>query len=309
MGRPSNKIYFGNENSPPIGGEGIASINWSQLGSFRGDNSAVNPLVGLALPAPTLPNGEQATWVVNLEVASVTTGAGKAGLVVGDTYTYAGVGNPVITVSNLSGTNAVFTVTDPGAGFDLMDCPGDTTTVNITKVTGSGAATFMVDVNFKIKNAVITAAGSGYTGAETFTVTLAGGATGTAPAGTIVLTTAKQNAIVAYAYVGSGRQVVDIVKQTRSRGYNVNGAAGTVYNAMLTGASSSAAGQMDISAVDSGGGQYWVMKLTNGNALVKRKGAGPWEFSDMTQVPWTFEAEPKNVPLQTGYNVKIDNAA
>lgn len=308
MGRPLNKMYFGNNNTPPIGGEGIASINWSQFGSFRGDNSAVNPLVGLALPAPTLPNGEQATWVVNLEVASVTTGAGKAGLVVGDTYTYPGVGNPVITVSNLSGANAVFTVTDPGTGFDLMDCPGDTTTVNITKLTGSGVATFMVDINFKIKDAVITAAGSGYTGAETFTVTLAGGAVGTPPAGTIVLTTAKQNAIVAYAYIGGGLEVADIVKQTRSRGYNVTGASGTVYNAMLTGSTASASEQMNISAVDSGGGEYWVMKLTNGNALVKQKGSGPWEFSDMTEVPWTFAAAPRSTPLQAGYNVKIDNA-
>lgn len=308
MGRPLNKIYFGNTNAPPIGGEGIASINWSQLGSFRGDNSALNPLVGLALPAPTLPTGVQATWIVNVEVASVTTEAGKAGLVVGDTYTYPGIGNPIITVATTSGSNATFTVTDPGTGFDATTCPGDTTTVNITKVSGSGAASFTVDINFKIKNAEITGAGSGYTGAETFTVTLAAGAVGTAPAGTIVLTGAKQNAIVAYAYIGSGREVADIVKQTRSRGYNVVGASGTAYNSMLTGSTAAASGEMNISAVDSGGGAYWVMKLTNNNALVKRKGAGPWEFSDMTEVPWTFEAAPRATPLETGYNVKIDNA-
>jgi hypothetical protein len=308
MGRPLNKKYFGNNNTPPIGGEGIASINWSQLGSFRGDNGANNPLVGLALPAPTLPNGVQATWVVTLEVASVTTGAGKAGLNVGDTYTYAGVGDPVITVASTSGANATFTVTDPGTGFDLMDLPGDTTTVNITKLTGAGAATFTVDINFKIKLATITNPGSGYTGAETFTVTLYPGAVGTPPAGTIVLEGAKQNAIVAYAYVGGGVEVVDIAKQTRSRGYNVVGASGSVNNAMLTGSTASAAGEMNISAADSNGGQYWVMKLTNGNALVKQKGAGPWEFADMTEVSWTFTAEPRPAPLAAGVNVKIDNA-
>ena len=231
MGRPLNKKFFGNRNigtngneagagggqnfaDDKIGGEGISEIDWSNLGSFRGNNGANNPLVGMELPAPTLPGGVQATWTVILEVASVTTGGGSVGLVVGDTYTYAGLGSPVFTVASSSndGTNATFTVTNRGS-VDLADLPGDTTTVSMTKLAGSGVGTFTVDINFRVKNIDILEPGSGYTGAETITVTLFTGGVGTPPAGTIVLTDDSgvtngmnaagnnENAIIAYGYV------------------------------------------------------------------------------------------------------------
>ena len=338
MGRPLNKKYFGNRNigangyeidgnlsnsqnyaDDRIGGEGIASINWSQVGSFRGNDGAHNPLVGMALPAPTLPGGVQAEWTVTLEVASVTTGAGSVGLVVGDTYTYAGLGNPVFTVATSSnnGTNATFTVTNRGS-VDLASLPGDTTGVNITKVSGSGVGSFLVDINFRIKTVTITQKGSGYTGKETFTVTLYAGATGTAPAGTTVLTTDsgapgsstnQENAIVAYGYVDGGREVVDIIRQTNGRSYKIQGADGIVRSAKLvTDGNANADGEMDISATDFGGGTYYVKKLMNRKATLVQKGAGPWEFASGVDVPWTFEAAPRDTALQTGYNVKIDNA-
>ena len=110
MGRPLNKKYFGNRNigtggdqvsgnasnsqnysDDRIGGEGIASISWSTLGQFMG-NDDVQVLTEVpALPAPTLPGGVQATWSVLFEVESVTTGAGKTDLAVGDTFGIASV--------------------------------------------------------------------------------------------------------------------------------------------------------------------------------------------------------------------------
>ena len=338
MGRPLNKKYFGNRNigtggneagsgggqnfaDDKIGGEGIASINWSQVGSFRGNNGANNPLVGFALPAPTLPGGVQATWNPLFEVASVTTGAGSVGLVVGDTYTYAGLGSPVFTVATSSndGTNATFTVTSRGE-FNLAAMPGDTTGVNITKVAGSGANTFSVDINFRVKSAAIVEQGSGYTGDETFTVTLYTGAAGTAPAGTIVLTTDsgvtngmnaagnQENAIIAYGYVDGGRQVVDIIRQTNGKSYKIEGADGIVRSAKLVAQEANDDGEMDINATDSNGGTYWVTKLSGRKATLVQSGAGPWEFDDGASVPWTFEAAPAPRALEEGYNVKIDNA-
>ena len=337
MGRPLNKKYFGNRNigtngnegqagggqnfaDDKIGGEGLASIDWSNLGSFRGNDGAHNPLVGMALPAPTLPGGVQAEWTVTLEVASVTTGAGIAGLNVGDTYTYAGLGSPVFTVASTPlGGNATFTVTNRGS-VDLADLPGDTQTVSMTKLTGSGANTFTVDINFRVKTATITEKGSGYTGAETFTVTLYTGGVGTPPAGTIVLTEDSgvtngmnaegnnENAIVAYGYVDGGREVVDIIRQTNGKSYKIEGADGIVRSAKLVAAEASDDGEMDINATDFGGGTYWVTKLSGRKATVVQSGSGPWEFDDGASVPWTFEAAPRDVELQSGYNVKIDNA-
>ena len=321
MSRPLNKKYFGNRNvgsasttdDDRIGGEGISEIDWSNLGSFRGNNGANNPLVGMALPAPTLPGGVQATWVVTLEVASVTTGAGSVGLVVGDTYTYAGLGSPVFTVASSSndGTNATFTVTNRGS-VDLANLPGDTTTVSMTKLAGTGVGTFTVDINFRVKTIDIVEPGSGYTGAETFTVTLFTGGTGTPPAGTIVLTEGSntnaaenptgtnEDAIIGYAYIDGGREVVDIVAQKGSKRYIVKGASGTINTAKLIPDTAGAEGEMEIRATDSDGGTYWVTKLTSRLAVVEPDTGT--QFASGQRVKWNLTGAVEDV------SVEVDNA-
>jgi hypothetical protein len=325
-----NKKYFGNRNigtggnqtnnnlsnsqnnsDDRIGGEGIASINWSNLGLFRGNDATNSPLVGLELPAPTLPGGVQATWTVTFEVASVSTGSGKAGLVVGDTYTYAAGGSPTITVATISGTNATFTTT-AGSGLAYGSLPTDTTGVNITKVTGSGPATFLTDINFKVKSATINEKGSGYTGAETFTVTTYSATTGAAPAGTIVLTTGngvpynannQENALTPFAYVTGGtRKVADIIRQVGGRRYKVKTADGTMTCSLKTSAASNAAGEMDLTATDSSGKTYYVKKLTGHKATLVRYGSAGHEFATDTAVQWTFGA------ASSGVSVTIANA-
>lgn len=311
-----NKKYFGNRNvgttgttDDKIGGEGIASINWSNLGLFRGNHATNSPLVGLDLPAPTLPGGVQATWTVTFEVASVSTGAGKAGLSVGDTYTYAAGGSPTITVASISGTNATFTTT-AGSGVAYGSLPTDTTGVNITKVgTHSGPATFLTDINFSVRSGsvVINEKGSGYTGAETFTVTTYSATTGAAPVGTIVLTTDsgapgsstnQENALTPFAYVTGGtRKVADIIRQVGARRYKVKTADGTMTCSLKTSAASNAAGEMDLTATDSSGKTYYVKKLTGHKATLVRYGSAGHEFATDTAVQWTFGAAVLNTSV------------
>ena len=328
MGRPLNKKYFGNRNvgvnSPTddmIGGEGIASLNISNAGSFRTAPTA------FTLPAPTIANGTTATLgTIVYNVQSVTTNAGKTGLVTGDTYTYGGTGGAVITVGSLSGANAVFTVTNPGTGVTTLPNGGTTTTITITKASGTGVSTFTVDMNWQIASAPIATPGSGYRGTETLTIT----GTATLPAATIVLTTDSgapgsltndENAIIAYAYTGGSLVEVDIQKQISSKRYRVN-KTGEVsstgveiarlrYDAEADGTAGYTAGQgveLNIVATDSAGGTYLVRKLTNHTctlspqAITRLSSSAGSQFAAGIQVPWTFGTPTVN------YSVQIENA-
>jgi hypothetical protein len=335
MGRPLNKKYFGNRNvgslstlaDNKIGGEGIASINWSDYGSFRGNNGSFNPLVGLALPTPSIPTGVQATWTVLVEVESVTTGAGSVGLVNNDVYSYGTAPNfpecgnarwKVLSSTN-NGTNATFQMTSYGTGINLSDLPGDTTTVTMTKVSGTGVNTFTVDINWRIRSTTaIVEQGSGYTGDETFTVTLYAGAVGTPPAGTIVLTTDtldangnqyasqsgdanrdayEENAIIAVDV--SDSSIVDIIKQENARRYKVQTSSTTKFLNLTYPTDSTG---LYIQATDSHSNTYWVKKLNGHLATVVRNISGNGEFASNTAVRWTFDA-PTN-----GQTVQIRNA-
>ena len=328
MGRPLHKKYFGNRNIGTggyqngsgddfIGGEGIASINWSNYGSWLSQaGGAAAPLAGLALPAPTIPGGVQATWTNYFGASTVTTGAGSVGLVVGETYEYAPIPGLVVTVATSSnnGTNATFTVNAAGSTTALLT---DLTGVNLTRKTGSGAAIFLVDIKLKIVNTVITEKGSGYTGAETFTVTLANGASGTVPAGTIVLTTDtggqyqgygdlnvatyNENAILITAKTTSGgtASTGDIIKQSNARSYKVKTADGTAV-CKLVAKASPAVNEATINATDSAGGTYYVTKLTAHKALLTRNTGT--QFATGQSVKWNFTS------AVASSSVVIDNA-
>lgn len=325
MAAKLNKKYFGNRNigtggdqttgplensqnysDDRIGGEGIASINWSTRGSWR-----TGPVVGLALPAPTLPGGVQATWTLRYSVASVVTSAGKTNLSVGWKGTNASIPGLEITVTDVSGANALFSVTTPATPLATIPFSGNGQSVTFTKSGGGGtAANFVTDVNWQVDaSTVIVEKGSGYGGGETFTVTVG---SGTTPAGTIVLTTDngipysagnQENALVPYAYVtGGGRKVADIIRQVGARRYKVRTADGVMTCSLKTTAASNAAGEMDLSAIDSSGKTYYVKKLTGHKATLVQYGSSGWEFASDTAVQWTLGA-----PV-TGVSVKIDNA-
>lgn len=323
MARPINKKYFGNRNvgttgtsDNAIGGEGIASVNFSDAGSFIG-NSNVNPITVPNLPAPTLPNGVQATWTLDFEVNEVSTGSGKTNLAVGDTFGVASIPGMVAKVTDLSGANAVFSVTTTGASrgnaLALADIPKDTQGITLDKIAGSGtAATFFVDISFRIKTVTITEKGSGYTGTETVTFTKPGTTGGNVPAGTIVLTTDsgnvgsstnQENAIVPYAYVDGARKVADIIKQTGARRFLVKTADGTSNCTLITDGNSNAENEMDLTAYDSAGGEYWVKKISSRRCTVVVKGVnGGSQFATNSSVPWTFGSATANE------TVRINNA-
>ena len=310
MGRPLNKKYFGNRNigtggnqvggplsnsqnyaDDRIGGQGIASINWSTLGSFSG-NSNVAVLTFPALPAPTLPGGVQATWTAQYEVESVFTGSGKLNLAVGDTFGVASIPGMIAIVTDLSGANAVFSVTAAGGArgdaLALASIPQDTVGITLTKIAGTGTAnTFLVDILFRVKasTVTITEKGSGYTGAETFTFTKPGTTSGTVPAGTIVLTadtgavrsaTNQENAIIIYANTsgsGSTGKAGDIIRQVSTRRYKVRTADGIKIVELGTD-DTPADGKAYIVATATGG-TYYVTKLTGRKAtLVTKTGDG-----------------------------------
>lgn len=325
MSRPLNKKYFGNRNvgsasttaDDNIGGEGIASINWSALGAFRGNGTF--GITGLALPAPTLPNGVQATWDLEFDVEGVSTGAGKLNLAVGDTFGHANLPGMIAKVTDTSGANAVFSVTTTGAsrGNPLAygDLMADTQGLTLTKIAGSGTAgTFLVDVNYRVSPTTsITEPGSGYTGAETFTAVVTGNGGGqVAPAGTIVKTASSntnaaenptgtnEDAIIAYAYVDGGREVVDIVAQKGSKRYIVQGASGTVNTAFLVADTASADGEMEIRATDSDGGTYWITKLTARLAVVEPDTGT--QFASGARVKWNLSGAVEDV------SVEVENA-
>jgi hypothetical protein len=293
MGRPLSKQFFGNRN---VGGsgEGIASISWSTLGAFQG-NSNVQVLTAIpALPAPTIPGGVQATWSVLFEVESVFTGSGKTNLAVGDTFGVASIPGMIAKVTDVSGANAIWSVTTTGAArgdaLALADIPQDTVGITLTKIAGSGTAnTFLVDILFRVASVSITEPGSGYDGTETFTFAKPGTTVGTVPAGTIVLTTGAENAIVIRANTsGAGTAVGDIVKQVSTRRYKVTTADGTgIVQLGTDDTPESGFGYIVATAEGAGPNTYYVTKLTRHKAtLVTKAGDGAlngqavqWGFS------------------------------
>jgi hypothetical protein len=312
MGRPLNKKYFGNRNigtggnqvggpnsnssnyaDDKIGGEGIASVNWSTLGAWL--SGAVG---GLALPAPTIPGGVQATLSILYNVANVTTGAGKTNLAVGWKGTNASIPGLEITVTDVSGTNAVFAITTPATPFATIPFSGNGQGVTFTKSGGTGtAATFLADINWQVDSSTsVSQKGSGYTGAETFTVTTANG---TPPAGTIVLTvdtgavgsaTNQENAILMKAKLNGGSATtVDIIRQVSTNRYKVTDGT-RVGIVKLKSSVATATGEGSVRLVDTDGNTYFATKITAHKATIQRGTGVQAAFPNGASVKWNMIA-------------------
>jgi hypothetical protein len=268
----------------------------------------------------TADTGGSATSIV-VEQHGVWTGTGAfptsiAGGVGGFTATTSG--GPI----DNNGNGLVLSLTGSNWGvysFGTVAVQGDYTAMpaNPASFTGGTGTDAAATVTFGVSGVVIDQKGSGYTNVADAAPTFSGGAA----AGTAVLTTDsgvtngmnaagnQENAIIAYGYVDGGREVVDIIRQTNGRSYKIEGADGIVRSAKLvTDGDANADGEMDITATDFGGGTYRVAKLSGRKATLVRKGSGAWEFATGACVPWTFAAAPAATALQSGYNVKIDNA-
>jgi hypothetical protein len=110
--------------------------------------------------------------------------------------------------------------------------------------------------------------------------------------------------IAAQYHNGTRRLARPIVRQITSRGYSFDLPEDGVQQARgwLTGAQASAAGQCDITALDSEGNQYWVVKLTARRVTLNRKAGGSNHvYSNGQSAPWTFDtASGLVVQIQNG---------
>jgi len=292
MGRPLNKKYFGNRNTPTIGGEGVASVTLGTLGSYT-----VRPTVTFS--APTNPTGTTATGTVTSESLSAVATAAGTDYVVGDllTVTTAG-GSAIFRVATVDTGGEVLTV-DFGTGasrgsFEALPSGAQATTDN--SVAGDGCT---LTITFRAKAVVITAAGSGYVdtadAAPTFTESVTG---------TSVLTSAKENAITITGRIVAGSTIaLDIIKQTGARRYLVTD--GTNEGVVeLQSDAVDAAGEANIVATDSDGDTYYVTKLTAHRAVIVPDSGSQFPLvGGLPQsVPWVLDTAVLNT------SVKISNA-
>jgi hypothetical protein len=172
--------------------------------------------------------------------------------------------------------------------------------------TGTGAA---ATITYGVSGIVVTEKGSGYTTVADAGITFSGGAAAATP----VLTTDsgapysagnQENALIPYAYIGGSRKIVDIIGQKGARRYKVTDGSNVGLCNLKTSAAANAAGEMDLTAYDSAGGEYWVKKINNRRCTVVRKagGSGGTQFATDSSVPWTLDAATVNT------TVKINNA-
>lgn len=197
MGRPIQKKYFGNTNSPAGPGEGVAS--YGSITAGTGWTSA--PTVTVS--APTSPVGVTATvaahykalsgggsivaagsgydWhdvltintgtgtkpqfqVSGIKVVNAVVVAGGTGYAVGDTITFStgNATNVVLTVATISGgggTGPVATVTITNAGVRNAAKPANPVTADSTNGAGDGLATFTLTWGVQALTAAPTVAG------------------------------------------------------------------------------------------------------------------------------------------------------
>jgi hypothetical protein len=298
MGRPINKKFFGNTNpsnyndiahgNTGVGGEGITSVD------FTSNRGAFVSAPTITMPAPSIADGVTAVLApIYINVEHVATGAGKAGLQVGDVYTYAGTGGAQWQVSSISGSNATFNLTNAGSGISISAIPGGTTQGALaTRVSGTGTtSTFLLDIYWHISTGggivPTTEAGTGYLKTESLSITGTG-----APAVTAINYTNRQNAIAFTSYISTGSQARtngDIIKQEASRRYLVQNSDGIGQCKLIT-TSTLTAGTMNIIATDYNGSTYYVNKLTAHKAHLIRKtsaGAG-YLIADNVSTGWTL---------------------
>lgn len=312
MGRPLNKKYFGNKNSPytdfqgittpdsGIGGEGVASVTLSAQGAYT-------TRATVTFSAPQLPTGVTATGTVTMEASTATVVDGKTGYIVGDLLTFTGSGGAIARVATIDGDGTVLTVefTGTGAARGEQTALTDITTGVVTASTSAaGEDGVTLDIVYRAKAVVITNAGSGYVSAADALPTFSNGVSGAGDkaAGAAVLLAARYNAILAEAFItGGGAKQADIIKQSNDRRYKVETADG-VGVCQLKASAVDAAGEMTIKARDSAGNVYYITKLTSRKAVLTREVADNGQFATGASVPWTLGAAVEN------YSVQVENA-
>lgn len=193
------------------------------------------------------------------------------------------------------------------------------TTTNYTwsasapQIAGGQAAsgTVAIGSDGRVSSLAIGNAGSGYTSTSSVTVTVSPATTGSAATFHVALTaSARADGIAIYAYLpangtaglvsGSGgtqRLLGDIVRQVGSTKYMVRTSEGLGRVKLVSDGVANAAGEADITATDSSGKTYYVIKLNARKAKLKQYGASGHEFADGSWVKWNFDNAVENVSV------------
>lgn len=206
-----------------------------------------------------------------------------------------GVGGEGVASVTIAGEFSGFTALTTTVTFSAPQIAGGETATGTAVIDGSGNVT----------GVTITNSGSGYTSAPTVTIEDSdGGAEVTTGTATAVLTSsARQNAIAAYAFItGGSNKLADILKQESSRRYRVRTADGIQTCTLVTDGVANAAGEMTITATDSSGKTYYVRKLTARKAVLVPFGTTGHEFASGSSVKWTFGSAVANVSVTIANN-------
>lgn len=313
MGRPINKKFFGNTNSPyddgqtggttGVGGEGVATITTATAGSFVVNDTYQNfPLLTVA--APQIPGGTQATIDVVFELNTVSISSTGTGYSDGLSTSITGMGGgAVVYIDATAGAPQTVDVATTGTNRGEFR-RGDFTGAGITthQVIQSAANTLQILATYRVKRITVLVPGSGYTtapnlswGGHTFTGQ-------TTPSGqTPALTSSRQNALNFTAWVptasngtvnsGGSAVIGDIVKQQGTSRYYVKTAQG--YGVCKLVATTASIGTMVLLATDANGNTYYVTRLASRKARLTQKtqnGVSVWVYETNDLAKWTLAA-------------------
>ncbi len=284
MGRPINKKYFGNTNSPyddaqtggPTGqgGEGLSGVTIGNSGTNYSSGTTVT------YANPQLPGGVAATGGLslnafgNVTAVNVTTpGTGYTSTV---TFTVSTASSVLVAGTGTNAESTIYVSANTGLFVGMIaNGTGVGTNSKISSINGTVLTMSVVNGGTVSGNIRFIDAGRSLTGFVTG------------------LTSTNQNAITVYAFVPGGSSGVlgDIMKQEASRRYLVKTAQGQGQCILVT-TSTLTSGQMYMTAVDVTGASYFVDKLTSRRARLTRylDNGGTFEFASGDVARWSLSA-------------------
>jgi hypothetical protein len=276
MGRPIKSKYFGNRNrggdnentgrtgqgqTSGVGGEGVASVTFSNSGTLYSQGTTVSfgqpniaggiravgaPVIdaaGLLRGVTISEAGTGYTSAPTLTVTKATTVSGRTGDAVNNSYT----------LTNLSSTSGIY------IGMLVDGNWGLQATTYVTAISSTGTVSLSKTLT-----------------ASTASVNLTFTDMGSAQANSVTLfaSTVTQNALSITSYLTTGSSAVsggDIIKQESSRRYLVRNSQGIGQVKLSAGTGTNhvlSPGNMHLIATDGGGATYYVMKLTAHKATI-----------------------------------------
>lgn len=284
MGRPINKKYFGNTNSPyddaqtggptGVGGEGLAGVTVGNTGTNYSSGTTVT------FGSPQIPGGTTASGGLSLNafgnVTSINVTNAGGGYTSTVTFTISTASSVSVAGTGTTGETSIYPTSTTGLYVGMIaNGTGVGTNSKISSISGSVLTMSVANASTVSGTILFIDAGR----------TLNGFVTG--------LTSTRENAITPYAFIpgGSSGVIGDIMKQEASRRYLVKTAQGQGQCILVTTATLTS-GQMYITAVDVTGASYFVDKLTSRKARLYRylDNGGTFEFSDGSLARWSFSA-------------------